>query len=75
MAAQNTAAAARTAAVVPAAADELSALTATRFAMHASEYQTISARRPQSTNCLSPLSVPAPDRMRPPKAANAIATG
>jgi hypothetical protein len=43
MAANNSAADGPTTGVVPAAADEVSALTATQFAMHAVMYQTISA--------------------------------
>ena len=42
MAADNAAAAPPTTGLVPAAADEVSALTATRFAAHASLYQAIS---------------------------------
>ncbi|MBO0884953.1 MAG: PE family protein, partial [Mycobacterium sp.] len=41
---QNAAAAGPTAAVVPAAADEVSALTAAQFAAHAQLYQTVSAQ-------------------------------
>jgi hypothetical protein len=41
---QNAAAAAPTTGVVPAAADEVSALTATQFAMHAQMYQAVSAQ-------------------------------
>jgi hypothetical protein len=44
MTGQNTAAAAPTIGVVPAAADEVSALTATQFAMHAQMYQAVSAQ-------------------------------
>ena len=44
MSAQNSAAAAPTTGVVPAAADEVSALTATQFAVHAQMYQAISAQ-------------------------------
>jgi hypothetical protein len=44
MAAQNVAAAAPTTEVLPAAADEVSALTAAQFAMHAEMYQAISAQ-------------------------------
>ncbi len=44
LSAQNAAAAAPTTGVVPAAADEVSALTATQFATHASMYQSISAQ-------------------------------
>lgn len=44
MTAQNAAAAAPTTCVVPAAADEVSALTAAQFATHAEMYQVISAQ-------------------------------
>jgi len=44
MAASNSAADVPTTGVVPAAADEVSALTATQFAVHAAMYQTISAQ-------------------------------
>jgi hypothetical protein len=44
MAAGNAAAAAPTTGVVPAAADEVSALTATQFAAHAQMYQAVSAQ-------------------------------
>jgi hypothetical protein len=44
MAAQNAAAAAPTTGVLPAAADEVSALTAAQFATHAEMYQAISAQ-------------------------------
>jgi hypothetical protein len=44
MTAQNAAAAAPTTGVVPAAADEVSALTAAQFATHAEMYQVISAQ-------------------------------
>jgi hypothetical protein len=44
MAAGNTAAAAPTTGVVPAAADEVSALTAAQFAVHAQMYQAVSAQ-------------------------------
>jgi hypothetical protein len=43
MSAQNAAAAGPTTGVVPAAADEVSALTAAQFAAHAQTYQTMSA--------------------------------
>src|SRR5271156_6651183 len=42
--ADNSAAAGPTTGVIPAAADEVSALTATQFAMHAAMYQAISAQ-------------------------------
>jgi hypothetical protein len=44
LAAQNAAAAAPTTSVLPAAADEVSALTAAQFATHAEMYQAISAQ-------------------------------
>ena len=44
MTGQNAAAAAPTTGVVPAAADEVSALTTTQFAMHAQMYQAVSAQ-------------------------------
>ena len=44
MAANNSAVAGPTSGVIPAAADEVSALTAKQFAMHAAMYQTISAQ-------------------------------
>lgn len=44
MSAQNAAAAAPTTGVVPAAADEVSVLTAAQFAVHAQMYQAVSAQ-------------------------------
>jgi hypothetical protein len=44
MAAQNAGAAGPTTGVIPAAADEVSALTAAQFAMHAVMYQALSAQ-------------------------------
>ncbi len=44
MAAQSAAAAAPTTGVIPAAADEVSALTAAQFATHAQMYQAVSAQ-------------------------------
>ena len=44
LSAQNAAAATPTTGVVPAAADEVSALTAAQFAAHASMYQAVSAQ-------------------------------
>ena len=44
MSAQNAAAAAPTTGVVPAAADQVSALTAAQFAAHAQMYQAVSAQ-------------------------------
>ena len=44
MSAQNAAAAAPTTGVIPAAADQVSALTAAQFAAHAQMYQAVSAQ-------------------------------
>jgi hypothetical protein len=44
MSAQNAAVAAPTTGLIPAAADEVSALTATQFAVHAQMYQAVSAQ-------------------------------
>jgi PE family len=44
MSAQNAAVAAPTTGVIPAAADEVSALTATQFAVHAQMYQAVSTQ-------------------------------
>jgi hypothetical protein len=44
LSAQNAAAAAPTTGLVPAAADEVSALTASQFAVHAQMYQAVSAQ-------------------------------
>jgi hypothetical protein len=44
MSAQNAAVAAPTTGVMPAAADEVSALTATQFSVHAQMYQAVSAQ-------------------------------
>lgn len=44
VAAENAAGAARTTGLVPAAADEVSALIATQFAAHAASYQAVSAQ-------------------------------
>jgi PE family len=44
MSAQNAAVAAPTTGVIPAAADEVSALTATQFTIHAQIYQAVSAQ-------------------------------
>jgi hypothetical protein len=44
MSAQNAAAAAQTTGVIPAAADDVSALTAAQFSVHAQMYQAISAQ-------------------------------
>ena len=53
LSAQNAAAAAPTTGVVPAAADEVSALTATQFAAHAQMYQAVSAQATTIHECSS----------------------
>ena len=75
MAAQNAAAAAPTTGVVPAAADEVSALTATRFAMHASAYQTISAQASAVHELFVDTLGTSAGSYAATEAANAIATG
>ena len=51
--------------VVPAAADEVSALTAAQFALHAQMYQAVSAQAAAIHRCLRPPWARAPVRMRP----------
>jgi len=51
LSAQNAAAAAPTTGVVPAAADEVSALTAAQFAAHAQMYQAVSAQAAAIHEC------------------------
>ena len=77
MAGQNAAAAAATptTGVMPAAADEVSALTATQFAAHAAMYQAVSAMAMQVHEALvSTLDISA-GSYAATEAANAIATG
>jgi PE family len=75
MAAQNAAAAAPTTGVVPAAADEVSALTAAQFAAHAQMYQAVSAQaaaiHEQFVNTLTTSSL----SYAATEVANAAATG
>lgn len=75
LSAQNAAAAAPTAGVVPAAADEVSALTAAQFAAHAQMYQAVSAQataiHEQFVNTLNTSS----GSYAVTEAANAAATG
>jgi PE family len=75
LSAQNAAAAAPTTGLVPAAADEVSALTAARFVMHAQIYQQVSAQaaaiHESFVNTLSISSGSYADT----EAANAIAAG
>ena len=75
MSSQNAAAAAPTTGVVPAAADEVSALTAAQFAAHAQMYQAVSAQaaaiHEQFVNTLSTSGL----SYGLTEAANAAATG
>ena len=75
LAAQNVAAAAPTTGVLPAAADEVSALTAVQFATHAEMYQAISAQAAAIHDMfVSTLGVSA-SSYAATEAANAVATG
>jgi hypothetical protein len=75
MNAQNAAAAAPTTGVVPAAADEVSALTAAQFAAHAGIYQTVSAQAAAiHAMFANTLDISAGSYLAT-EAANAIATG
>jgi hypothetical protein len=75
LSAQNAAAAAPTTGVIPAAADEVSALTAAQFAAHAQMYQAVSAQaseiHEQFVNTLSVSSA----SYAATEAANAAAAG
>lgn len=75
MAANNAAAAAPTTGVVPAAADEVSALTAAQFALHAQLYQAVSAQAAAIHEMfVNTLGVSA-DSYAVTEAANAVAAG
>jgi PE family protein len=75
MTSQNAAAATLTTGVIPAAADEVSALTATQFASHAAIYQAVSAIAMQVHEALvSTLDISA-GSYAVTEAANVIATG
>ncbi|BBZ12650.1 hypothetical protein MBRA_28450 [Mycobacterium branderi] len=63
----NAAAAGPTTGVVPAAADEVSALTAAQFAAHAQVYQAVSAQAAGFTRCLCTPWPLVPVRMRSPR--------
>lgn len=72
---QNVAAAAPTTGVAPAAADEVSALTAAQFAVHAQMYQAVSAQAAAiHENFVAALAASA-GSYAATEAANAIATG
>ncbi len=73
--AQNAAAAAPTTGVVPAAADEVSALTALQFAAHAQTYQAISAQAAVIHDMFVSTLGGSAGSYAATEAANAVATG
>jgi hypothetical protein len=75
MAANDSAAAGPTTGVVPAAADEVSALTATQFATHAAMYQTISAEAAAIHQQFVATLAASAASYAGTEAANAVATG
>jgi hypothetical protein len=75
MSAQNSAAAAPTTGLVPAAADEVSALTATQFAVHAQMYQAISAQAEAIHQLFVSTLGTSATSYAATEAANAVATG
>jgi hypothetical protein len=74
MAASNAAAAGPTTGVVPAAADEVSALTAAQFAAHAAMYQAVSARAATIHQLFANTLATSAGSYAATEAANAIAT-
>ncbi|OBA61853.1 PE family protein [Mycobacterium sp. 1100029.7] len=75
MSGQNAAAAAPTTGVVPAAGDEVSALTAAQFAAHAQMYQAISAQAAAIHEMFVSTLAASADSYAATEAANAAATG
>jgi hypothetical protein len=75
MSAQNAAASAPTTAVVPAAADEVSALTAAHFATHAQMYQAVSAQAAAIHETFVNTLATSAGSYAATEAANAIAAG
>ncbi len=73
--AQNTAAAAPTTGVLPAAADEVSALTAAQFSVHAQMYQTVSAQAEAIHQQLISTLTAGASSYAATEAANAMAAG
>jgi PE family len=73
--AQNAAAAALTTGVMPAAADEVSALTALQFAAHAQTYQAISAQAAAIHDMFVSTLGGSAGSYAATEAANAVATG
>jgi hypothetical protein len=74
-AARNAAAATPTTGVVPAAADEVFALTAAQFAMHAQMYQGVSARAAAVHEVFATTLAMSAGSYAATEAANAIAAG
>ncbi|MGH3552910.1 MAG: PE family protein [Mycobacterium sp.] len=74
MSAQNAAAAAPTTGVTPAAADEVSALTAVQFAAHAQMYQAVSAQAAAIHQLFLTTMATSAGSYAATEAANAIAT-
>ena len=75
MTGQNAAATAPTTGVVPAAADEVSALTALQFAAHAQTYQAISAQAAAIHDMFVSTLGTSADSYAATEAANAVAAG
>lgn len=75
MSAQNAAMAAPTTGIVPAAADEVSALTAAQFAMHAQMYQAVSAQATAIHEMFVTTLGTSAGSYAATEAANAVATG
>jgi PE family len=72
--AQNTAAAMPTTGLIPAASDEVSALTAMQFAAHAYAYQTVSAQASAIHQMFVTMLAAGADSYATTEAANAVAT-
>ncbi|MCA2306376.1 PE family protein [Mycobacterium intracellulare] len=75
MSAENAAAAVPTTGVVPAAADEVSALTALQFAAHAQMYQAVSAQAAAIHEMFASTLGVSADSYAVTEAANAVAAG
>jgi hypothetical protein len=75
MATQNAAAATPTVGVIPAAADEVSALTATQFSAHATTYQSVTAQAAAIHEMFVRLLGASAGSYATTEAANAIAAG
>lgn len=73
--AESTAAAGPTVAVVPAAADEVSVLTAARFAAHAQRFQELSARAATIQDVLAVMLAAGAGSYAATEAANAASAG